>query len=124
MASALIGALLQAGCRPADIAVVDPGEAARERLRERFGVLNTLASAGPSLAGCRLAVWAVKPPDLPRGCGRRGPNLGGALHLKRGRRHPLREHAGVAGQRPHRAHHAQHTGAGRAGDDRGVCPAR
>lgn len=80
MASALIGALLQAGCRPADIAVVDPGEAARERLRERFGV-HTLASAGPSLAGCRLAVWAVKPQTFREAAAAAAPHLGGALHL-------------------------------------------
>lgn len=80
MASAIIGALLQAGCRPADIAVVDPGEAARARLRERFGVV-TLDGAGAALAGSRLAVWAVKPQAFREAAVAAAPHLGGALHL-------------------------------------------
>ncbi len=80
MASALIGALLQAGCHPADIAVVDPDAAARARLHERFGV-HTLSSAGPALTGCRLAVWAVKPQSFREAAAAAAPYLGGALHL-------------------------------------------
>jgi len=60
MASAIIGGLLRAGHAPAQILVVEPFEAQRERLRAEFG-LRPLAAADASLAAAGLCVWAVKP---------------------------------------------------------------
>jgi pyrroline-5-carboxylate reductase len=60
MAGAIIGGLVAGGRRADSIIVVDPGEAARRSLAERFGV-RALAAADPSLAAAGLVVWAVKP---------------------------------------------------------------
>ena len=60
MASALIGGLLRAGHAPADIAVVEPFEAQREKLAQQFGVAAQ-AAADARLAGVATVVWAVKP---------------------------------------------------------------
>jgi pyrroline-5-carboxylate reductase len=80
MASAILGALLQAGCRATDITVVDPGEDARARLQERFGV-PTLAAADARLGGSRLVVWAVKPQTFREAARAAAPFLDGALHV-------------------------------------------
>ncbi|TSE30444.1 Pyrroline-5-carboxylate reductase [Tepidimonas thermarum] len=80
MASAIIAALLRGGCQPGDITVVDPGEAARAQVRERFGV-RTLEAASPALAGSRLAVWAVKPQTFREAAAAAAPHVAGALHL-------------------------------------------
>lgn len=80
MASALIGGLLRAGCRAADLVVVDPGADARQRLRERYGVA-ALAAADPTLADCGLAVWAVKPQTFRDAAAAAAPHLGEALHV-------------------------------------------
>ena len=60
MASALIGGLVRAGRAPADILVIEPFAAQRDKLVTDFGVV-TLAAAGPALAEAGLVVWAVKP---------------------------------------------------------------
>ena len=60
MASALIGGLVRAGRAPADILVIEPSAAQRDKLVADFGVA-TLAAAGPALAEAGLLVWAVKP---------------------------------------------------------------
>ena len=60
MASALIGGLIRAGRSPADILVVEPFEAQRDKLQTDFG-LRCLAAADPTLSGASLVVWAVKP---------------------------------------------------------------
>jgi pyrroline-5-carboxylate reductase len=80
MASAILGALLQAGCRATDITVVDPGEDARARLQVRFGV-PTLAAADARLGGSRLVVWAVKPQKFREAARAAAPFLDGALHV-------------------------------------------
>jgi len=80
MASAILGALLQAGCHATDITVVDPGEDARARLQERFGV-PTLAAADTRLGGSRLVVWAVKPQTFREAARAAAPFLEGALHV-------------------------------------------
>ncbi len=80
MASALIGGLLRAGCRATDLVVVDPGADARQRLRERYGVA-ALAAADPTLARCRLAVWAVKPQTFRDAAAAAAPHLRDALHV-------------------------------------------
>ena len=60
MASALIGGLLRAGRPAAEILVIEPFAAQRDKLVADFGVAP-LAAAGPALAGAELVVWAVKP---------------------------------------------------------------
>ena len=60
MASALIGGLLRSGRPAASILVVEPLEAQRLRLQQRFG-LAPLAAADASLASADTVVWAVKP---------------------------------------------------------------
>lgn len=60
MASALIGGLVQSGHAPSAIQVVEPFAAQADKLRAQFGV-QVEPSAGPTLAGASLVVWAVKP---------------------------------------------------------------
>ena len=57
---AIVGGLVAGGQAPETILVVDPGEAQRRGLAERFAV-RMLAAADPSLASAALVVWAVKP---------------------------------------------------------------
>lgn len=59
MASAIIGGLLRQGRAPGSILVVDPGEAARERLAAQG--LRTQAAPDEALRAASLVVWAVKP---------------------------------------------------------------
>ena len=60
MASALIGGLVRAGRSPADVLVIEPVQAQRDKLSADFGV-RTASAAGPALAEAGLVVWAVKP---------------------------------------------------------------
>lgn len=60
MASALIGGLVKAGHPPADILVIEPYEAQRDKLAQAFG-LRPLSAANPALAAAATVVWAVKP---------------------------------------------------------------
>ncbi|MBI5718390.1 MAG: pyrroline-5-carboxylate reductase [Burkholderiales bacterium] len=60
MASALIGGLLAAGRASADIVVVEPFEAQRDKLAQAFGV-RAQAAADERLARAGTVVWAVKP---------------------------------------------------------------
>ena len=60
MAAAIIGGLVAGGQAPDTILAVDPGEAQRQALAQRFAV-RTLAVADPSLATAGMVVWAVKP---------------------------------------------------------------
>jgi pyrroline-5-carboxylate reductase len=63
MASALIGGLIKRGAAPADFHVVDPGNEARERVGQQFGIATT-AAIDPTLAGFDAIVLAVKPQVL------------------------------------------------------------
>ena len=60
MASALLGGLVRAGRPAAQIAVVEPVEAQRVKLRQAFGV-DAQPAADERLAGATTVVWAVKP---------------------------------------------------------------
>jgi pyrroline-5-carboxylate reductase len=80
MASALIGGLIRSGCAGADIVVIDPGEAQRQRLAADFGV-RTAAAAGTALAGAALVVWAVKPQLFAEAAAPCAPFVAGALQL-------------------------------------------
>ena len=80
MASAIIGGLLKQGVAPAAIEVVEPFEAARERLAQSFG-LQPAAAPGPQLQRAALVVWAVKPQTFKEAAAQARPHLGQALHL-------------------------------------------
>ena len=60
MATALIGGLLRAGRAAQDLVVIEPFEAQRAALAQRFGV-QVQAAADARLAGAGMVVWAVKP---------------------------------------------------------------
>ena len=60
MASALIGGLVRAGRPAAEIIVVEPFAAQRDKLAQAFGVAP-LAAADARLADTATVVWAVKP---------------------------------------------------------------
>jgi pyrroline-5-carboxylate reductase len=80
MASAIIGGLIQQGLPPARVAVVEPFEEARARLRQQFGVASQ-AQADAGLADASLVVWAVKPQTFKDAAAQAGPHVGQALHL-------------------------------------------
>ena len=80
MASALIGGLLRAGRAPADLLVVEPLAAQRDKLLADFG-LQAQAAAGPALAQAGLVVWAVKPQLFAQAAAPCAPHVAGALQL-------------------------------------------
>ncbi len=80
MASALIGGLLRAGRAPADLLVVEPLAAQRDKLLADFG-LQAQAAAGPALAQAGLVVWAVKPQLFAQAAAPCAPRVAGALQL-------------------------------------------
>ena len=80
MAGAIVGGLIAGGHSPQAILVVDPGEAQRQGLAERFAV-RTLAAADPSLATAALVVWAVKPQLFRAAAAPCAPWIGQALQL-------------------------------------------
>jgi pyrroline-5-carboxylate reductase len=63
MASALIGGLIKRGAAPGDLHVVDPGDEARARVGQQFGI-TTAATIDSTLAGFDAIVLAVKPQVL------------------------------------------------------------
>ena len=80
MASALIGGLVRAGRAPAEILVIEPGEAQRARLKADFGV-QTAAAADAALGSAALVVWAVKPQVFNQAAAPCAEHVRGALHL-------------------------------------------
>jgi pyrroline-5-carboxylate reductase len=80
MAGAIIGGLVKQGLAADRIAVVEPFEEARRRLREQFGVIAQEA-AGPGLADATLVVWAVKPQTFKDAAAAAHPHTQQALHL-------------------------------------------
>lgn len=60
MATALLGGLMASGTDPQSVWVVEPVEAQRQALHQRFGV-RTLASPDASVQAADVVVWAVKP---------------------------------------------------------------
>ena len=78
MASAIIGGLLRQGRAPASILVVDPGEAARERLAAQG--LRTQAAPDDALRAAGLVVWAVKPQQFKEAAGTNAALTTEALH--------------------------------------------
>lgn len=80
MASAIIGGLLRRGLPPAQIEVVEPFAAARDKLLADHGV-KAQEQAGPALARCALVVWAVKPQTFKDAAAQAKAHTGSALHL-------------------------------------------
>ncbi len=80
MASAVIGGLIRQGVPPTAIDVVEPFEAARDKLAADFGV-RAHAQPGSFLRGAHLVVWAVKPQTFREAATQALAHLGPALHL-------------------------------------------
>lgn len=80
MAGALIGGLIKSGRRPADILVVEPFEAQREKLAAQHGVL-AMSAADARLATAARVVWAVKPQLFAEAAAPCRPFVHGALQL-------------------------------------------
>jgi pyrroline-5-carboxylate reductase len=80
MATALLGGLIASGTDPQAVWVVEPVEAQRLALQQRFGV-QTLAGADASLAGADVVVWAVKPQSFAQAAAPCAGFVGGALQV-------------------------------------------
>ena len=80
MASAIVGGLVAAGHSAQRLVVVEPNEAQRKRLVDRFGV-RALAAADASLADSGVVVWAVKPQMFQAAAAPCRERVGAALHL-------------------------------------------
>ena len=80
MASALIGGLVRAGRSPADVLVIEPVQAQRDKLSADFGV-RTASAAGPALAEAGLVVWAVKPQLFAEAAAPCALQVAGALQM-------------------------------------------
>lgn len=80
MASALIGGLLRSGRTAAQIVVVEPFEAQRQKLAQAFGV-QAQAAADARLAAASTVVWAVKPQLFAEAALPCAPHIGQALQI-------------------------------------------
>jgi pyrroline-5-carboxylate reductase len=80
MAGALIGGLLKDGRSASSVLVVEPFEAQRQRLTQRFGI-HALAAADATLAAAELVVWAVKPQVFAEAAAPCAAFVSGALQL-------------------------------------------
>ncbi|MDB5732417.1 MAG: pyrroline-5-carboxylate reductase [Variovorax sp.] len=80
MASAILGGLRQRGLPASAFEVVEPFEAARERLAGQWGIAAQPAP-GPALVRCALVVWAVKPQSFAQAAREVCGFTGEALHL-------------------------------------------
>jgi pyrroline-5-carboxylate reductase len=80
MASALIGGLLRAGRDPADITVVEPFEAQRDKLAQAF-CIRAQPNADARLANAATVVWAVKPQLFAEAAAPCAPFVGAALQV-------------------------------------------
>lgn len=80
MASAIIGGLVQQGLPATAIEVVEPFEAAREKLKQQFGIA-ALPAPGPALQRAALVVWAVKPQTFKQAASEVRAHISDPLHL-------------------------------------------
>jgi len=80
MATALIGGLVAAGHEGRSIIVVEPVEAQRRDLCERFGV-EAIEVIGPALARASMVVWAVKPQVFGAAAAKCASHVRGALQV-------------------------------------------
>lgn len=76
MATAIVGGMLAAGRSVADIRIVEPFEAQRERLAERFpGLAVVAAPSEDALRDVALVVLAVKPQQMREACVALAPHV-------------------------------------------------
>jgi len=80
MAGAIIGGLIRQGLPAADIEVVEPFAAARDKLRTDFGIAAR-EIAGAALQRAGLVVWAVKPQTFKDAAAPVRAHTANALHL-------------------------------------------
>jgi len=83
MAGAILGGLVGQGIAPDQLTVVEPFEAARAALRQRWGIdakPDALAAA-TTLAHADLVIWAVKPQVFREAAQPVAPHVRAALHL-------------------------------------------
>ena len=78
MANALIGGMLKNGFAAADITVIEPGDAARDKLAETYAV-NCLETAGMLGSAGELLVLAVKPQQMKEAVAPLTGKLGNAV---------------------------------------------
>jgi pyrroline-5-carboxylate reductase len=79
MATALVGGMVARGVRAADVRVVEPGDAQRERLAGRFpGIVLHARTDAAAVAGAKLVVLAVKPQHMREVAQALAPHLGAA----------------------------------------------
>jgi pyrroline-5-carboxylate reductase len=81
MASALVGGLIAAGSKPADIRVIEIDASARARLKQDFGVAVFEGADAGALAGTDIVVLAVKPQHMRAAAQQIAPVLGAQLVL-------------------------------------------
>ena len=80
MATALIGGLVRSGRAPAEILVIEPFEAQRDKLRQTTGVAaQPIADA--RLASVATVVWAVKPQMFAEAAAPCAAHIGAALQV-------------------------------------------
>ena len=80
MASAIISGLLRQGYSADQLAVVEPFDEARQRLKTSFGI-DAQATPDQTLKRADLVVWAVKPQTFRDAALATQPFAPGALHL-------------------------------------------
>ena len=80
MASAIISGLLRQGYSAGQLAVVEPYEEARQKLKASFGI-EAQAVSGEALKRADLVVWAVKPQTFKEAALATQAFTGRALHL-------------------------------------------
>jgi len=81
MASAIIGGLRRQGVGADRFEVVEPFDAARERLAADFGLTAVQPAASEALARCGVVVWAVKPQAFAEAAAPVRAFAGAALHV-------------------------------------------
>jgi pyrroline-5-carboxylate reductase len=80
MASALIGGLIARGALPGRLAAIDPSDAQRASLAERFGIATHAAASADALAA-DVVVLAVKPQQMRDAVAAAAPHLRSTLVL-------------------------------------------
>ncbi len=80
MATAIIGGLIKQGMETQRLLVVEPFEAARQALSDKFG-LNAQPQAHAGLSAAEVVVWAVKPQLFKQASEPVAAYTAGALHL-------------------------------------------
>ncbi len=80
MASAIIGGLVKQGLSAANIDVVEPFAATRDKLKSQFGI-TALEAPGTQLGQATLVIWAVKPQTFKEAALQTRFHTKNALHM-------------------------------------------